>query len=156
MHYGGDYNQKNPFVYTMIDKATRRPVQENLDLSQQDFEMLNLVYPPFENDDNDRQSSVLVLNSRNGWKQAVLIDTKGNNDELTCFERDPRTEAYNSCSINWQNQVIIFGGDKEKRQISRLDGLKLKRIGSLDFNHNKGACSVMNEKIHLCFSSRSR
>ena len=49
--------------------------------------------------------------------------------------------------------MVIFGGHNEERQISRLKGYKLKRIGSLDFEHMFGACSVMNEEIYLCFNT---
>ena len=63
------------------------------------------------------------------------------------------TEAEGSCFINWQNQMIIFGGHNIKRQISQLDGHKLKRIGTLAFDHYRAACTVMNnEFIFLCFN----
>ena len=52
--------------------------------------------------------------------------------------------------------MIVFGGWYEERQISRLDGFKLKRIGSLDFDHEDGACSVMHGEIYLCFDWDSR
>ena len=38
-----------------------------------------------------------------------------------------------SCSINWKNQLYIFGGATERRQISRLSGQKLERVGDLPF-----------------------
>ena len=87
----------------------------------------------------------------------MLMNLKGKQDELTCFERDSDTEVYRSCSINWKNRLHIFGGSSEKRQISRLNGYKLKRIGSLTFDHYIGACSVMaNKFIFLCFGTDNK
>ena len=95
---------------------------------------------------------ILVLNSRHGWKPAMLLNSAGQK-ELACFERDDTTEAYGSCSINWKNKLFIFGGKDNARQISRLTGQKLERVGSLDFDHVLGACSIMKTKfIYLCFS----
>ena len=96
---------------------------------------------------------ILVLNSFGGWKPAMLLNSEGEQKELACFERDDTTEAYNSCSINWNNQLFIFGGISDKRQISRLTGHKLEKVGTLDFVHYFGACSVMNNRfIYLCFN----
>ena len=96
---------------------------------------------------------ILVLNSRFGWQPAMLLNSEGEQKELDCFERDETTEAVYACSINWNNQLFIFGGANERRQISRLTGHKLERIGSLDFDHKRGACSVMaNSFIYLCFN----
>ena len=96
---------------------------------------------------------ILVLNSRDGWKPAMLLNFEGEQKELDCFERDDTTDAYRSCSINWNNQLFIFGGGGDHRQISRLTDHKLERVGSLDFNHFMGACSVMNNRfIYLCFN----
>ena len=62
----------------------------------------------------------------------MLINTvTGDQEELTCFERDSDTEAFYSCFINWKNQLFIFGGQTNKRQISRLTGHRLKRVGHL-------------------------
>ena len=85
------------------------------------------------------------------FRSAILIDSAGNQQELWCFQHDFNTEARGSCSINWENQMIVFGGFDERRQISRLDGVRLNRIGTLAFDHNNGACSVMNNQIFLCF-----
>ena len=46
----------------------------------------------------------------------------------------------------------MFGGNKEKRQISRVDGCGLKRVGSLAFDFYKGACTTVNDDLLvLCF-----
>ena len=101
----------------------------------------------------EKNGAVLVLNSRKGWKPAMVIKSNGEQQELSCFERDGNTEAYKSCSLTWQNRFHVFGGDKRRRQISRLNGYKLARIGDLAFDHYLGACSVMaNQFIFLCFN----
>ena len=83
----------------------------------------------------------------------MLINSAGEQKELACFDRDATTEAEFSCSVNWNNEFFIFGGKNEKRQISRLTGHKLKRIGDLTFDHYFGACSVMaNQFVFLCFN----
>ena len=81
----------------------------------------------------------------------MLINSVGGQEELTCFERDDNTEAYFSCSINWQNELFIFGGSNEKRQITKLSGQKLKRVGELDFDLKHGTCNVMQNELFLCF-----
>ena len=83
----------------------------------------------------------------------MLINSAGDQEELACFQRDSNTDAYRSCSINWNNQLFIFGGETERRQISRLTGHKLERIGDLTFDHDFAACSVMSSQyIFLCFN----
>ena len=83
----------------------------------------------------------------------MLINSAGEQEELSCFKRQDATEAWFSCSVSWKNQLFIFGGYEEKTQISRLIGYKLKHVGDLTFNHHSGACSVMdNRYIFLCFN----
>ena len=91
----------------------------------------------------------------------MLLNSTGEQEELTCFERDATTQAYGSCSVIWNNQLVIFGGMNEgftfninySRQISRLTGHKLEYVGDLLFDQNQGACSVMaNQYIFLCFN----
>ena len=165
MHYDGTAFAIDDRLYTMLDLETYEPVERNEEISPQDFELLNKIYPGGDeiveeanvedsvDSHGDRNSSVLVLNSNwdRSWKPAILINSNGNNEELSCFERDSNTEARGCCSVNWHNQMVIFGGRSEKQQISRLDGFKLKRIGSLKFDHSYGACSIMNNEIYLCF-----
>ena len=106
---------------------------------------------PFSNLIKNKQ--ILVLHSQGGWKPAMLVNSAGEQQELTCFELDPMTQAYQSCSVIWNNQLFIFGGKVEPRQISQLTGHKLERVGNLTFDHQDGSCSNMaNEYIFLCFS----
>ena len=83
---------------------------------------------------------------------ATLVDSAGEKEALNCFERDDKTVAYKSCSVNWNNQFFIFGGEVERRQISQLIGYKLKRIADLTFDFLQGECGVMADTyIFLCF-----
>ena len=97
---------------------------------------------------------ILVLTGNaGGWVPAVLLNSEGEKEELACIDRDNTTDVYGSCSINWNNQLFIFGGSNDTRQISRLSGHKLERVGSLDSDHRFGTCSVMaNKLIYLCFN----
>ena len=63
-----------------------------------------------------------------------------------------KTETYHSCSLTWQGKLYVFGGDKEKRQISVLNGCTLERISYLNSDHYWGACTNMNDQIYLCFN----
>ena len=56
--------------------------------------------------------------------------------------------------MTWQNELYIFGGDTKKKQISKLTGCELTKIGELDFNHEYGACAnVADAKLYLCFNA---
>ena len=67
------------------------------------------------------------------------------------FDQD--TEAYCSCSISWQNQFFVFGGSSQRRQISKLIGCELTRVGTLDFDHYRGGCAnVADNQLYLCFN----
>ena len=93
---------------------------------------------------------ILVLNSDND--AALIVDSTGRRDELTCFTRDSGISAYKACGITWQNSFYIFGGQSSNRAISELSGTQLKKIGSLSINFEYGACATMNDqKIFLCF-----
>ena len=113
-----------------------------------------------------KNAEILVLNSYGGWKPAMIITPAGEQKQLACFERDDKTSAQASCSINWKNQLFIFGGfldpntnsesdvKQTKRQISRLVGNRLEYVRKLPFDHDRGTCSVMASKyVFLCFSA---
>ena len=53
---------------------------------------------------------------------------------------------------------MFFGGmnnyGSDTKQISKLSGCRLDRIGTLDFDHYSGACTgVSDTRIYLCFNS---
>ena len=96
--------------------------------------------------------TVLVLNSIAGWKPALLIDSSGRQDKLGCFTPDSDSAAYATCSLVWQNELYIFGGDYNRRQISKLIRYNLSVIGSLQFDFRSGACTNMAGVKLFCAS----
>ena len=79
-----------------------------------------------------------------------LIDTAG--ELSTIFTRSGQDDMYASCGVTFQNVHFIFGGDNKPRQILQVDECGLIKLGSLDFDHHKGACSSTWEVIVLCFN----
>ena len=97
----------------------------------------------------------MVLSYGDKTSQPPLIFTfAGDYKQISCFQRDEKSETKDACQVNWQNKVHLFGGSSyyTGRQISRLDGLKLERIGSLTFQHGVGGCSILKDQIFLCFN----
>ena len=93
------------------------------------------------------------MSSYSGWKPAVLVDSTGRQDKLECFTHDKDSEVYRSCSVTWNNELYIFGGAHNKRQISKLVRYKLQVIGNLPFDFQFGGCTTMaSGKLFLCFS----
>ena len=85
--------------------------------------------------------------------KAVLIDSSGRLHNLPCFTFEENTEVDSSCSLTWQNSFYVYGGNKNRYQISQVVGKELKLIGRLKYLLYLGACSVMKmNKIFLCFS----
>ena len=98
---------------------------------------------------------VLILNTRNS-NNAVITDETGKEEHSDDDFRlifGESTEVYESCSVTWHGELYIFGGEKENKQITKLNGCTLERIGSLSFDHRLGACAVVNDQdIYLCFN----
>ena len=88
MHYEGTaFAMGN--TLTMTDLRTREPVERNYEISPQDFQLLNQIYPGQKLQKSDN-NTVLVLSSYWGeWKPAMLINSSGYQQELGCFESDP-------------------------------------------------------------------
>ena len=83
--------------------------------------------------------------------KALSINPHGGYKNLT-FELASRTEVESSCSAQWHNHYYFFGGMQEIRQVSILNGQRLERKATLDFNFQGGACTVLNHQIIvLCF-----
>ena len=97
---------------------------------------------------------VLVLKHSWDWKNALVINSAGEQKVVSCFEKDDSIKTDGSCSINWQNELFLFGGwSNQIRKIIRLVGYKLEDYGVLSFDHRGAGCSVMNNDIFLCFNS---
>ena len=92
-----------------------------------------------------------------GWRQPVITDAYGKVDTDFNFEFGANTSVHKSCSLMYKNEFFVFGGSNtygsDQRQISKLSGCRLERIGTLDFNHHLGACTgVRDTRIYLCFN----
>ena len=103
------------------------------------------------------KTSVLILNS-NGKKPPIITDTiRGSGYGKVAgydfnFMYGEGTSAYMACSMLWQNEFYIFGGNVGGRQVSQLVGCRLELQGYLDFVAGEGCTNFNEEKIFLCFS----
>ena len=103
----------------------------------------------------DVKTSVLVLSTSDRTNPPVITDANGRFDTNNfLFMYGENTWAHYSCSLTFRNQFYLFGGDQGyTRQISRLNGCSIERIGSLDFESSWGGCANVNDdRIYLCFS----
>merc|ERR1712106_85099 len=83
----------------------------------------------------------------------IITNAAGRQDTDFDFVFGEGTEVDYSCSMTWQNELYIFGGYFKKRQISKLIGCELTKIGELEFDHYGGACAnVADTKLYLCFN----
>ena len=57
-----------------------------------------------------------VYISKTKWKPSLLVNSAGEQEKLKCLELKASMDAHSSCSVNWKNQLFIFGGEM-KRQI---------------------------------------
>ena len=105
------------------------------------------------------KTSILILNTQ--FEKAVrnlpvvITDSNGKVEfagEDFDFEFGHQTEVDGSCSVTYRGDFYVFGGSYLDRQISKLEGCSLKRIGDLDFDFQVGGCAAVNEEsIYLCF-----
>ena len=178
MHYDGTaFAMGNTF--TILDKATGELVGRNEEISRQDFELLNKIYPsgkscsetkPYNlalveksrieaqldlktvrNRPEVEESWILVLNTRHSLNVPLIIDGKGQSKEIE-FSFGPGTEQIGSCSIVWRGKMFVLGGRKYERQISVVDDCKLTKKGELSFDMNTGACAQRDDReVFICF-----
>ena len=98
------------------------------------------------------------LNIKAGFKDPLLTDADGNvNNLIYKFGFGQGASVYASCSMTYKNEFLIFGGDTgyhqgDARQISKVIGCRLQRVGTLAFDMRMGACTgVRDSTIYLCF-----
>ena len=86
----------------------------------------------------------------------MLLHEDGTSENLNNFVSDQlETQVFWSCSVQWQNQMMVFGGVGVKRQISEVTDCGLTRVGTLEFDLDSGACTVDNQdRIYLCFNDK--
>merc|ERR1711935_785802 len=96
--------------------------------------------------------AMLFLSTKKSSDTPRLIDTVG--ELSTSFDLNSQN-VYGSCGVIFRNRQFIFGGNLNKRQILQINDCDLVEIGSISFDHSRGACSSNNEVIVLCFSDGS-
>ena len=100
-------------------------------------------------------TSILILGDWHDDKIPVITDSNGKVEfagEDFDFEFGHKTEVDFGCSVTYRGDFYVFGGSDLDRQISKLEGCSLKRIGDLDFDFQVGGCAAVNEEsIYLCF-----
>ena len=74
------------------------------------------------------------------------------------FKIDYKTRVAGSCGVTFRGKFYIYGGNFEKKQIAVVKLCELERVTKVDLKHNfeKGACTVGNGQIYLCFSADDR
>ena len=102
-------------------------------------------------------TSILILNTKLSQNVPVLTDSSGRVDTNLAFTLDDNTSVWGSCSVTFQNQHYVYGGWGDyTRQISQIDGCRLRRIGDLPFDHYYAACAATSDdQIYLCFNGAS-
>ena len=104
-------------------------------------------------------NSVLILNQYSSSNLPIITDLAGTVKSGGTdfeFEFGTGTEVEYSCSITWKGAFYIFGGRKEKTQISMVDKCKLTRVGTLPFELQLGACTNVNDReFYLCFDKNN-
>ena len=95
---------------------------------------------------------MLILSTREAASVPVLTNAAAREDKDFDFEIDEEAEVYHSCSLTWQNELYVFGGETKRTQISKVQSCRLKPIGQLAFEHSFGDCvNVASINIVLCF-----
>ena len=84
---------------------------------------------------------------------SLIVSPSHTRPSIATISYDPDSEVFYSCSIVLRNSLFIFGGSTNvtQNQVSKLNGCRIQRIGSLDFTLHAGTCAVAKQKIFLCF-----
>ena len=65
--------------------------------------------------------------------------------------------VHGSCGVQFEGHFYIYGGIEafgykgDSRQIAKVSGCALKRIGTLPFTFQRGACAATSSKLFFCF-----
>merc|ERR1712021_293119 len=96
---------------------------------------------------------ILVINSYRDEK-STIIDLDGFASASNKVTFNDFTDAYEACSLIHRGEMLIFGGDTQPKQISRVSDCQVNRIASLPFSFYRGGCTVYgsDEKLMLCSS----
>ena len=102
------------------------------------------------------RNTILLLNTKSPKNIPLMFNSTGFVDRNFLFLFDDHTSVYESCGLTFRNEFYIFGGEGfgQTRQLSKIEGCKLKRIGSLTFDHQYGSCTNMADyRVYLCFQN---
>ena len=99
------------------------------------------------------RTSMLILSTKKKANYPVVLNVKGESYRPFNFELGNAVTVSWSCSLTWKNNFYIFGGwGDQNKQISKLVGCKMTRLGSLSFDFYAGGCANMNNRrLFLCF-----
>ena len=97
-------------------------------------------------------TSVLVLCTFDN-NRPLMIDNTGAIDYSFAWDwGDATTEVRDSCSVQYEGEIWIFGGFNNLRQIARVNGCGIEqRQEQLDFDFHSGGCGISSGSIFLCF-----
>ena len=70
----------------------------------------------------------------------IITNAAGKDDRLIDFSINDDAEVDQSCSIIWNNDLYVYGGNERKTQISKVIKCRLERVGTLAFHHSNGDC----------------
>ena len=96
-------------------------------------------------------TSLLTLHWYDQSTEPLVIQTS-DDYRRAAFDVPASAQIHYSCSLTWRNEMFIFGGEDQPRQINQIQGCGLERVGTLAFDHDGGGCVSSNEHIYLCFS----
>ena len=66
------------------------------------------------------ERSFLVLNTALPKSTPLLMADTGEVNLNLNFKLGERTEVFRSCSVNFKGEMLIFGGDRQRQQVSEL------------------------------------
>ena len=66
------------------------------------------------------ERSFLVLNTALPKSTPLLMEDSGEVNLKFNFQLGEKTEVFRSCSVNFKGEMLIFGGDRQRRQVSHL------------------------------------
>ena len=154
------YKFSNSSVCIDVDECLNEPCDQNADCANEHGNFSCTCSFGYSGDGMScsvANQTVLVLNTRSSDPRAFkipprLVNAQDRNEPITTISFAEETEVLSSCSVTYRNRFYVFGGLIKKRQICELTECEFKRIGSLDFDFDDGACTnVKDLKVYLCF-----
>ena len=85
----------------------------------------------------------------------MLTNAAGTEIKDFYFEIDEESQVLNTCSVTWENELYVFGGQFPKtKQIKKVTSCRLEVVGELAYGNYFGDCvNFANEKIVFCFNN---